>query len=77
MREGFTLDLFKRYGTKTPIFLQPPPAVPRPKSHEVLRQTGFETVFTGPLAQVAVRSPKQKAPRGAGPEAASRPAEQV
>ncbi len=25
----------------------------------------------------AVRSPKQKAPRGAGPEAASRPAEQV
>ncbi len=33
--------------------------------------------FPGSLPQVAVRSPKQKAPRGAGPEAASRPAEQV
>ncbi len=33
--------------------------------------------FTGALPLAAVRSPKQKAPRGAGPEAASRPAEQV
>ena len=28
-------------------------------------------------ATPALRSPKQKAPRGAGPEAASRPTEQV
>jgi hypothetical protein len=29
------------------------------------------------MAQAAVRSTKQKAPRGAGPEAASMPAKQV
>jgi hypothetical protein len=49
----------------------------RVKGHCLHFKARGQDDFYEALPEIAVRSPKQKAPRGAAPEAPSRPAEQV
>jgi len=45
------------YEAKSPIFRLPPPAVPRPKSQEVLRRNGVSDAFRRWVAMGTVNSP--------------------